>query len=126
LSSDISATTPAAERPTLFDQNVDAAESFAARLGHGGDLRVVEHVADVSGDLAVIADALKRLDHRVRVFIDSEDFGALAREQNRGGAAVAPARANAPRPDNQRNLALNPSRHLSSLFARARMVEHDA
>jgi hypothetical protein len=84
----------------------------------------------MGGDLAVIADALKRLGHRVRVFVDSEDFGALAREQNRGGAAIAPARPDASRPDNQRNLALNPSRHrhvpyCTSLFARVRMVEHD-
>ena len=96
----------------IVDQNIDAAESFAARLDHGGDLRVLEHVADVAGDLAVIADARHRLGHRVRVLVDGEDFGTLAREQNRGGAAIAPARPDAPCPDNQRNLTLDPSGHL--------------
>ena len=84
----------------IVDQNIDTAESFAARLGHGGDLPVVEHVADMGADLAVIADTRHRLGHRFRVLVDGEDFGALAREQNRGGTAIAPARSDAPCPDN--------------------------
>src|SRR5215471_145313 len=96
----------------IVDQDIDAAECLAARLDHGGDLGVLEHVADVGGDLAVIADARHRLGHRVRVLVDGEDFGTLAREQNRGGTAIAPARSDAPCPDNQRNLAVDPSRHL--------------
>src|SRR5204863_6685160 len=71
------------------------------------------------------ADARHGFNHRVRVLVDSEDFGAFMREQHRGGAAVTPARPDASGSDNQRDLALDPSRHRLSLFASARMVEHD-
>src|SRR5439155_195161 len=73
----------------IVDQDVDAAEFFAACIGHLGDLRVIKHVAEMGGDLAVIADARDGLGHRLGCFVDSEDFGALAGEQHRGGAASA-------------------------------------
>ena len=42
----------------------------------------------MGGDLAVIANARHCLGHRVGVLVDGEDFGALACEQDRGGAIV--------------------------------------
>ncbi len=103
----------AARRRTadIVDQNVDAAEFLAAGLGHGADLRVVQHIADMSGDLAVIADARDRLGHRVGVLVDGKDLGALAREQHRGGAAIAPAGPDTARPDDQRDFSLDTPRH---------------
>ena len=50
------------------------------------------------GDLAVVTDARDRLGHRVGVLIHGEYFGALAGEQHRRGAAVAPARTDTARP----------------------------
>jgi len=109
----------------IVDQNVDAAEFFAARIGHLGDLRVIEHVADMGGDLAVIADARDGLGHRLGCFVDSEDFGALAGEQHRGGAAIAPARTDTTSPGNERDFALDSSCHTPSPLSKARIVEHD-
>jgi hypothetical protein len=89
----------------IVDQNVDAAELFAARLRRLGDLPVIEHVTDMSGDLAVIADACDGLGHRLGCFVDGEDFGALASKQHRGGTAIAPARTDTTSPGNERDFA---------------------
>ena len=95
----------------IVDQDIDAAEFLAAGLGHGADLGIVEHVADMGRDLAVIADARHRLGHGVGVLIDGEDLGALAREQNRGGAAIAPAGSDAAGPGDQRDFAFDATGH---------------
>ncbi len=59
----------------------------------------------MGGDLAVIADARDGLGHRLGCFVDGEDFGALAGEQHRGGAAIAPARTDTTSPGNERDFA---------------------
>jgi len=65
----------------------------------------------MGGDLAVIANARHCLGHRVGVLVDGEDFGALACEQDRGGAPVAPAWPDAAGPDYKSDLVRNPSCH---------------
>ena len=62
-------------------------------------------------DLAVIADARHRFRHGVGILVDGKDFGALAREQYRGGAAIAPAGPDAAGPGDQRDFAFDASRH---------------
>ena len=109
----------------IVDQNVDTAEFFPARLDHLGNLRVIEHVANMGGNLAVIADARDGLGHRLGSFVDGEDFGALAGEKHRGGAPIAPAWADTASPGNECDLALDSSHHAHCLFASARMLEHD-
>ena len=64
----------------IVDQDVDRTEFLAACRHHGADLRIVEHVADMSDDLAIIADAGDGLRHRLRALVDGKDLGALARE----------------------------------------------
>ena len=51
-------------------------------------------------------DAIERLLHRLAALVDGEDLGALLREQHGGGAAVAPARADAAGAGDQRHLVL--------------------
>jgi hypothetical protein len=83
----------------------------------------------MGGDLAVIADARDSLGHRLGSFVDGEDFGALAGEQHRGGAAIAPTRTDTTSPGNERDFAfysaLDSSHHAHCLFASAPMLEHD-
>ncbi len=79
----------------------------------------------MGGDLAVIADARDGLGHRLGCFVDSEDFGTLAGEQHRDGAAIAPARTDTASPSNKYDFALDSSHHAHCLFASARMLEHD-
>ena len=83
----------------------------------------------MGGDLAVIADARDGLGHRLGCFVDGEDFGALAGEQHRGGAAIAPARTDTTSPGNERDFAfysaLNSSCHAPSPLSNAPIVEHD-
>ena len=95
----------------IVDQDIDRAEFLAAGRHHGADLRIVEHIADMGGDFAVIADPRDRLGHRVGILVDGKDFGAFAGEQDRGGPAVAPARPNAAGPGNERDFSFDPSRH---------------
>ena len=73
---------------------------------------IVGDVADMRGDLAVIADARDSLGHRLRVLVDGKNLGAFAREQHRGGAAIAPAGADAPGAADQRHFSCNPSGHV--------------
>ena len=97
----------------IVDENVDAAKSLAARLRHVAHLRIVEHVADMGHDLAVVADARHRLRHRIRILVDGKNLGALAREQHRRGAAVAPARADTAGAADQRYFARQTSGHVA-------------
>ena len=62
-------------------------------------------------DLAVVANARHRLRHGVGILVNGKDFRALAREQHRGGAAIAPAGPNAACPGDERDLSGNASRH---------------
>ena len=92
-------------------KNIDAPELFAAGLGHIADLRIVQHVADMGRYLALIADARDCLGHGVGILVDGKNPRALAREQYRGGTAIAPARPDAAGPGDQRNFSLYASRH---------------
>ena len=74
-------------------------------------LCIVEHVADMGRDFAVIADALDRFGHRVGIFVDGKDLGAFARKQHRGGAAIAPARPDTSGADDQRDFSFDTTRH---------------
>src|SRR5262249_58377972 len=103
---------PACRRAAdIIDEDVDAAEFFLAGSRHGGDLRIVENVANMRDDLAVIADPRHGLAHRLRILVDCADLAPLAGEQHRGRASIAPAWADTARSGNQRNLALDSSRH---------------
>src|SRR5580700_1353897 len=62
-------------------------------------------------DLAVVADARDRLRHRIGILVDGKNLGALAREQHRRGAAVAPARPNTAGAADQRYFSFESSRH---------------
>ena len=74
------------------------------------------HVAFMRLDgAAEFGDAIERLLHRLAVLVDGKDLGALAREQHGGGAAVAPAGADAAGAGDQRHLVLKPSGHWKSM-----------
>ena len=96
--------------PHVVDQDIDTAEGLAASFHHGAHLGIVGDVADMRGDLAVIANERDRFGHCLRVLIDGKNLGAFAREQDRGGAPIAPARPHAARTADQRDL----SRHTPS------------
>lgn len=102
----------------IVDEDVDTAELLPAGLGHRADCAVVEHIADMGRDLAVIADARHGFGHRFFIVVHGKDFGALAREQHRRGAPIAPTGPDTAGPGNERDFAFHPSRHRSSrLFA---------
>ena len=76
---------------------------------------IVGHVAFVGRDLAAgLARPRDGFLHRLAALVGGEDLGALLREAHRGGAAVAPARTDAARAGDQRDLALQTSGHEKS------------
>src|SRR5580704_16559410 len=90
--------------PDIVYQNVDTAESFAAGLRHGLDLSILQHVAHMRCELAVVADPRDRFGHRIRVPVDGENLGAFARKQHRRRATIAPAWADTAGAADQRYL----------------------
>src|SRR5580693_9219258 len=64
-------------------------------------------------DLAVVADARHRLGHRIGILVDGKNLGALAREQHRRGAPIAPARPDTAGAADQRYFARQTSRHVT-------------
>jgi hypothetical protein len=74
-------------------------------------------------DLSIIVDARHRFDHRIGIVVDGENLRPLAGEQNRSGAAIAPAGADAPSPADHCNFAFHASRHEPFLSAGGELVE---
>ena len=96
----------------IIHQHVDAAEFVHAGLDHGGDRSAVGDVALMGDDLA--ADGLHLghgLGDAVEIAIGGENLGAFLGETHAGGAAVAPAGADAAGAGDERDAILQASGH---------------
>ena len=96
----------------IVDQHVDAAEALDAGRHHGGDRGIVGDVALVHDDLAAGGlHALDRLGDAVEIAVDGENLGAFLGKAHAGGAAVAPAGADAAGAGDDGDPALQTSAH---------------
>src|SRR6185437_323486 len=96
----------------IVHQHVDATEPVEAGFCHRGDRAGVGDVARMHDDFA--AHRLHAFDGFLRavgIAVHREDFRAFLREADGGGAAVAPARADAAGPGDDGNAVLQTSGH---------------
>ena len=113
---------PAGRRPAdIVHQDVDAAEMPDTSLHHRGDGGTVGDVAGMHDDFAACSfHFVDRLARAVAIAVDRKNPGALLGETHRGGAAIAPAGANAAGAGDDGDPALQTSAHDPSLRAGAK------